>query len=273
MVKILLGIAFFVLLFSTFVLAHEGEKEIPAVTPAQHHSSTALHVMLYAGAIVIALLLIALFGDISSELTKWFLFLGMAIPIIAATLYSAGSTLYLNTASASGGPVHWHTDLEIWNCGKLLDLKEPEGFSNRIGTALFHEHGDNRIHIEGVISDSRQVALQNFFAVVGGHLSNDHLVFPTDAGLVELETGHFCPDGQQGVLQAFLYRVVNPEDTKHWIYQQEKLENFALYVPAPYGTIPPGDCLILEFGPTRATTNKLCESYTVAEQRGELRGS
>ncbi len=261
------------IIFSTLAFAHEGEEEeIHVKTIAQQHSDTATKIIIYATAIIIALTLIALFGDISSNITKWFLFLGMVIPIIIATLYSAGSTIYLNTESASGGPVHWHTDFEIWNCGNKVDLKAPGGFSNRIGTALFHEHGDNRIHIEGVISDTRQVALNYFFAVVGGHLSNDHLVVPTDEGMSEMENGNYC-QGQKGKLQAFLYRVKNPEETKDWIYEQEKIENIASYVPAPYGSIPPGDCLIIEFGPEKERTDKICETYKVAMQEGELNGS
>ena len=273
MVKIFWYIGILLLIASAAVTGHEGEEEETNIaTPAQQHSDSATQVIIYAAAILIALTLIALFGNTSSSTMKWLLFLGMAIPIIIATLYSAGSTIYLNAASASKGPVHWHTDFEVWNCGNLLDLKKPEGFSNRIGSALFHEHGDNRIHIEGVISDTRQVALNYFFAVVGGHLSNDHLVIPTDEGMAEMETGNLC-DGQAGELQAFLHRVANPEDTGNWIYEQEKLEDFEAYVPAPYGNIPPGDCLIIEFGPEKESTDKICETYEAAIQRGELNGS
>ncbi|MDP2735525.1 MAG: hypothetical protein Q8P12_04925, partial [bacterium] len=54
-------------------------------------------------------------------------------------------------------------------------------------------------------------------------------------------------------------------------FYQEKLADPEEYVISPYGTIPPGDCLIIEFGKERERTDRLCTFYQVAEQEGELR--
>jgi len=41
---------------------------------------------------------------------KKILFAAIVIPVVAATIFLAGSTIYLNSVSSSGGPVHWHAD-------------------------------------------------------------------------------------------------------------------------------------------------------------------
>ncbi len=204
---------------------------------------------------------------------KKILFAGIAIPAIAATVALAYATVYLNVASETQGPVHWHADYEIWKCGEKLDLKNPEGFTNRIGTPVFHEHGDARIHVEGVLIDKNDANLGRFFNVTGGLLAQEKMRVPTDAELVEAANGETCSGtGAPGKLQVFLLQVTNPEQAKEWMYEQKKLEHFDDYVPAPYAYVPPGDCIIVEFGEEKETTDKVCESYTTAIERGELRG-
>ena len=225
-----------------------------------------------AGTLLVGFTILALLLDRRQGLDgkKWFLFLGMVLPVILATLYLAGSTVYLNTISESGGPVHWHTDFEIWNCGQHVDLVEPIGLSNRVGTSVLHEHGDQRVHVEGVVVDSATVGLDDFFAAVGGVLGKGTLVVPTDAGLVAMKDGESC-NGGPGLVQVFLYRVNNP-GAKPWVYTQQKLPSIENYVPAPYSNVPPGDCVIIEFDIDKPATDKLCTSYEVVIERGELRG-
>ena len=121
-----------------------------------------------ASIIVGVLILFAIYDKDRSEKTKIFLFLGIIIPIVLVTIYSAGSTIYLNIISETQGPVHWHADFEIWDCGQKIDLINPTGFSNRVGNPVFHEHGDDRIHVEGVVVEKKDVDLHSFFEVIGG---------------------------------------------------------------------------------------------------------
>lgn len=206
----------------------------------------------------------------SSEKLKIALFLGISIPIAVATIHIAVSTIYLNLTSETGGPVHWHADFEVWNCGNQIDLIDPKDLSNRVGTSVSHEHGDNRIHIEGVLAKKEDASLHRFFEGIGGVLTEELLITPTNEGTITIKNNDSC-QGKQGKLQVFLYRIVAGE-TKNWIFVQEKLENFEEYVLSPYANVPPGDCIIIEFGEETKKTNHICKSYEIAIGRGELTG-
>jgi len=212
------------------------------------------------------------FSKEKTEKTKWIFFLAIIIPVILTTAYLTGSTIYLNLISETKGPVHWHADFEIWNCDEKIELIKPEGFSNRVGTPVFHEHGDNRIHVEGVVVDSVEVDLHSFFEVIGGTLTNNYLSVPTNNGIIEMRDGNLC-NGNPGKLQGFLFKIKNPEDTKNWVFEQRKLDDFEDYILSPYSQIPPGDCITIEFDVEKENTNKICETYKVAVQRGDLSGS
>ncbi len=261
------------------VTEHTGGTEEPAQAPlfsvAQVES---LFVKIVLSATIIIILFVVYALLLQKELEKdtarlnrikAVLFLGIAIPAVLSTLALAAGTIYLNTISATSGPVHWHADYEIWNCGKKMDLVAPTGIMNRVGTSVFHEHNDNRIHVEGVVLDPHDAALGHFFEVVGGALNDDYARVPTDHGIVTLRNGENC-NSMPGVLQAFRYRVVNPDDAKQWRYVQEKIDEPKNYILAPYGYVPPGDCIIIEFDLPKEKTDKVCASYPAAENRGEL---
>lgn len=197
-----------------------------------------------------------------------FLFWPIIAVIVAVTAYVAGSTIYLNVVSETGGPVHWHADYEIWKCGEQHQLADPEGFSNRVGETVLHEHNDNRMHIEGVVVDYSDVSIGSFFRSVGGDLHNGQLELPTGHGLVTVKDGDSCGDGV-GTLQVFVWKTVDGKAV------QEKLAgNYEDYVPSPYGNIPPGDCIIFEFGSKlKDKTERMCESYEVAVERGAVKGA
>ena len=95
---------------------------------------------------------------------------------------------------------------------------------------------------------------------------------PTDDRFKEMKNGDLC-NGQPGKLQVFLYKIKNPEQTKNWIFEQTKIENFEDYVLSPYSQIPPGDCIIIEFDVEKEKTELICETYKVSIDRGELSGS
>ncbi len=257
------------MLFLPLVAAYEESDQF--IDKGVQLKNRALSVMMVTGVIIAALVVLAIVEQRKLHNRKRLFFLTIALPIVFATLFTAGTTIYLNQISATKGPVHWHADFEIWNCGKKIDLLNPTGLSNRVGTPVFHEHNDNRIHVEGVVLHPEDVALKMFFNVVGSFLTTEELRLPANEGIVTMRNGELC-NGKTGKLQVFVYKVINPEETGNWGYQQEKVENFAQYVLSPYSQVPPGDCIIIEFDEEKEKTNKMCTTYKVAEQRGELRG-
>ncbi len=195
----------------------------------------------------------------SHEGLKMPLFLSLVLVILANTFYLVGSTLYVNSKSVTGGPVHWHADFEVWDCGQEIELVDPKPPSNIVGSPLLHEHNDKQIHIEEAIFDEKEVSLGVFFRVVGGELHSDYLKFPTNNGIVERRNGDLCSDGQPGNLQVFLYKAGS--------FEQQTLEDPENYLMTPEQKVPPGDCLIIEFGPIREQTDKLCQSYQVIKEK------
>lgn len=204
-----------------------------------------------------------------SEFGQKTIFAFIVIPIALATVYLSGTTVYLNMISKTGGPVHWHADYEIWACGSRYELIDPTGWDNKIGSPLFHEHNDNRMHIEGVVFDHAEVNLKRFFYESGSKLAMNELTMRTTESLKTWKNGEMC-DSERAVLQVFLYKVVNPEKTGARTFRQEKLTDFENYVVSPYSLVPPGDCLIIEFGKEKTKTDKICETYEIAIEKGEL---
>ena len=198
-----------------------------------------------------------------SESLKLFLFWSMTVVIVFVTLFIAGRTVHKNITSISGGPIHWHADFKIFNCGEELDLVDPRGLVNRIGTSVLHEHGDNRIHVEGVLEKREDASLSSFFEVIGGEMKPNILKIPTNEGFVTMGNGNSC-NGERGVLQVFKY------STDGTTIKQEKLSNFTGYVLKAESIIPPGDCLIIEFDRLKNKTNNICKFYEIEINKGNL---
>jgi hypothetical protein len=273
-VGLLSGVCIIVFLLAAVVFAHSDQSDIITrdyLITEENVRTSSVKVVIGASILVAILTVISLLNKDMSSRTKAFLFWSLAVVITLSTVYVAGSTIYLNMVSVTKGPVHWHSDFEMWKCGEKLDLANPAGLSNRIGTPVFHEHGDNRVHVEGVVVRHNDVDFHTFFDAIGGSLENNRIVFPVHEGMVSVENGDLC-SGEPGTLQAFLYRVQNPDPTVNtgFVYTQEKIENFEDYVLAPYINVPPGDCIILEFDVEKERTDRICESYRVAEENGDL---
>lgn len=251
-------------------------------------------------ALVTVLLVIAgmLFKERQPKL-KTPIFLLLAGVIGSTTLFLFGSTVYLNVVSDSGGPVHWHADVEYWACGSEIELRDPYRFlSNKIGTATLHEHDDKRIHLEGVVVDEDEDAtLGNFMHVIDGNLEKGTITIPVHQDYVAeddidgdevdasnllyleslirgsgnsryltLNNGDMCgegPDAEPGELQVFVYNYNKDDDT----YTQTKLEDPESYVYAPYPNVPPADCIIFEFDTPKDFTNKLCQQYGLKDSK------
>ncbi len=218
------------------------------------------------------LIIIFIFKNGLSNTNKKIIYSLLAVIVSMITVYFVVTTIHINVISETKGPVHWHADFEVWKCGEKTGLIEPKGLSNRVGTAVLHEHNDNRIHVEGVVVEKGDVDLYSSFKAVGGVLAKGYFMMPTDEGTLEMRDGESC-NGREGKLQVFLYKITNPDSSKKWIYRQEKLQDFDEYVLSPYSNVPPGDCIIIEFDAEKESTDKICASYIAAISRGELSGN
>lgn len=270
--KVFLIVSVLLLLLFSIAYAHLEEETHEEKMDAESLKSTSIKYIEIASFISVFLIIVSLYTKDKNEKTKWLLFLGVVIPIAASTAYLAYSTVYLNLVSETQGPVHWHADYEIWVCGKQIELVKPKGLSNRIGSPLFHDHGDNRIHVEGVVADTRNVDLHSFFETVSSNLDKNVLEIPTENEVVKVKNGDSC-NGEEAKLQAFVYKVINPDNAKSWIFRQKKIGNFPEYILSPYSNVPPGDCIIIEFSPEKEKTGHICQTYKAAMDRGELSGS
>lgn len=212
---------------------------------------------------VLAVLTILSLLNKGSEVLKYILFGLICSVVVFNTTYLIFSTILTNQQSVTKGPVHYHADFEIWSCGQKVDLVDPHGLENKVGTPIFHEHNDNRIHVEGSVIDYQEINLGGFFRTIGGEMNNESLTIPTNDGVVTLENGMMCK-GVLGELQVFVYK------TKGDSFYQEKLDNPDQYVLSPHSKVPPGDCIIIEFDRPKDQTDKLCNFYQVAKEKGEI---
>ncbi len=223
-----------------------------------------LYLMICAAVFLLGLAIISLRAKLDTE-SKKLLFFAIVLVTLIPTIFISSATVYLNIISSSGGPVHWHADFEIWNCGKEVELIHSHGLSNKVGTPTLHTHDDKRIHVEGLVMKPQDINLSNFFNAVGGELNSNMLSVPTGDGLVRMKNGMSCKS-EKAELQVFIYKT-----DKDNYFSQKKVDP-ASYVMSPESNVPPADCIIIEFSEPKTRTDKLCRSYKVAEQTGKLKG-
>ena len=265
----LASVLFFYLTSIVFAHGDELTEEVMEVVPTLEETirSNSIKIIVVATIIIVISVLLTIFLKNAGEGLKKILFSLIVVPTVVGTLFMAGSTFYLNFQSISGGPVHWHAEYEIWDCDEQLELVDPEGLSNKVGSATLHEHNDNWIHLEGVVTDESEASLGKYFDVIGGNIADDGFRVPTNEGLISRHNGDLCPDGLEGVMQVFVYQTENK------VYTQKKIDNPASYLISPSGSIPPGDCIIIEFDPLeKEKTSRLCEQYKLQKLKGNLHG-
>ena len=225
------------------VFAHHAEAPVLGISPL---------FFIQVASFVVGVVALFVFFDKKKKMMehKQFFFLFIAVPVVLSTLYLAGFTLYENAVSETKGPVHWHADYQVWVCGERINLVDPTFPSNKIGTPLFHEHDDDRIHIEGTVKHLTDVSLGNYFSVVGGVLEEGHLRYPGYDAMYEVYDGETCKDGSVGTLKVYVNGKAIPY--------------FSDYVIYPSSHVPPGDCIIVAFDDSESRwTNRLCESWKV----------
>ncbi|MCM2325682.1 MAG: hypothetical protein NDI94_04410, partial [Candidatus Woesearchaeota archaeon] len=177
---------FISLLLISSALAHEEVEE-----KTLDHKLRDNSVFLISYGSLAILLSIGISFFIHSRHHHWPYFLVAAITILI-TSYLVIATINLNLVSETKGPVHWHADFEIYNCGEKLDLIDPKGLSNKIGTPVFHEHNDDRMHVEGVVVEEEHVSLSEFIETIGGELTADSMKIETNDGVVVMNNGDIC---------------------------------------------------------------------------------
>lgn len=226
-----------------------------------------LNIQVVIGAAILLFILLCgalISGENSTHKTKKIIFWSMVSVIAFSSFFFVGTTLYMNISSVTKGPVHWHADFEIIACGKEIGPVDVGGLSNKKGTNVLHEHEDRRIHIEGVVVKEGDVSLESFFAAQGGELTETSFAIPANEGVLRYTNGDQCKDTGPGLWQVFLYT------TDNGIARQQKLDDFVHYVPSPYTNVPPGDCIIFEFGPEKERTDALCDFYQLEVNQGNL---
>lgn len=220
--------------------------------------------LVFGTSVIVAIVFLLVFLTKNKESLKKLFFFAIITPVILTSLFLIGSTIYLNQVSETKGPVHWHADFEIYDCGTPVDLVDPVGLSNKIGTPTFHEHNDGRVHVEGVVLDMEDVSFNSFVTVIGGKITDESIQLPTTKGSLDRSTGDACPDGSLGEWNVFLYSV----EGKNISRERLELSELREHILSPEGSVPPGDCIIMEFGEYKTRTEHLCNFYkTAIEQR------
>lgn len=266
MKKGLILLVFFLLV--NLVLAHGDEAEIVEEVTNRFLEDFLPSYIITAIIIFSAVPFLILY--FTRKVTKQHIYFWIVIYLVSViTLVIVADTINLTINSETKGPVHWHADYQIWNCGKRLDIMEPEKLTNRIGTRLVHEHGDNRIHVEGIIKDIHNADLHNFFNVLGGELTETSFSMPSNDGIVTATDGELC-NGEAAEVQIFAYIAenANPRQKSGFLVEQLKVnEN---YILSPYQDVPPGDCIIIEFDKRKEKTDKICDTYRIAVEQGRM---
>jgi hypothetical protein len=247
-------------------------------------SSLSVRSVLLGSAAVLVLVLIGALVRNRLPRLKLPIFASITVLTLVVTTILISSTIFLNTNSSSKGPVHWHADFEIWACGEPYAatvshpikgdrLRDPTGFlSNKIGTTTYHEHNDFRIHLEGVVVTPGDASLGKFFRVIGGEITNRSLLIPLDDNQTAyFENSEVCPEGtpqasQAGQVQVYAYRALDQESSSGKSqYRQEKVSDPANFIINDHPNVPPGDCIIIEFGPLAERTEHKCHQYKVQD--------
>lgn len=132
---------------------------------------------------------------------------GFILAVLVPSFYAAGAFVHQSQTSWSGGEIHWHADFEVIveedGEYRQLNLIDPSEFcestqhesstmcalNDRTGSTRYHEHNDDRIHLEGIFKEREDATLSAFFETFGGELTNDKLVLPTNNGTVRRVEG------------------------------------------------------------------------------------
>ncbi len=111
-------------------------------------------------------------------------------------------------------PIHWHAKLAVYLCGKYKDLSS-FGRAGMAGNSLTHTHGDNTVHMEGVVRRRSDLTLSNFFKAVGIPFSKDKLF--------NYSNGDLC-DGRPGKVKVLVNRKLVEDFEKYSLIDGDVVE-------------------------------------------------
>ena len=271
--RLVLLVVFLLFVISVFAHGDENRNEDDIDVGMHGFFDSFLPIPLVIGIFILSaipFLILAVTKKEKEKISRQHIIFWIVIYFISAiTLVVVADTINLTINSETKGPVHWHADFEIWKCGKKLDIIDPEGMANRVGSRLFHEHGDGRMHVEGIIKNIEDVDLHNFFKSIGGDLSEISFNIPADHNIIEVSDGELC-NGEPAEVQIFAYVVSNPDARQKSGFLVEQLKVNGNYILSPYQDVPPGDCIIVEFDKRKNKTDKICETYRIAVEQGRI---
>jgi len=249
-----------------YFLAAAVAATIGAIQFFPNYNFVAYVIPVLQAGFVLTLLLAALSFYREEELTmkdKNILMNGFLVAILVPSFYAAGAFMHESQTSWSGGEVHYHADFEILveENGELneLDLVDPGKFcestnhessvmcklNDRTGSKEYHEHNDDRVHLEGTFKKKRDASISAFFEQFNGILENGKLTAPTNDGLVNKQ------DSENMSLKILVNRGTGA--TRHWCiigdqlpredvckddYSGEPAKSPAEYVISPYSRGP-----------------------------------
>lgn len=131
--------------------------------------------------------------------------------------------------------------------------------SNNPAQAWFASEANNQV--DGDIQSS-----ENFPAAVGFGSSDgkDWIENTKDGPLLVLKNGEKCGNSPAPAeLQVFVYSFNKKNNT----YLQKKLTDPTSYNMRDEATVPPGDCVIVEYDVAKSLTDKLCRQYGVRDKK------
>jgi len=167
---------------------------------------------------------------------------GFLLVVLGSSLFTAGAFVHLSQVSWSGGEIHYHADYEVLvedNSGELqrLNLVDPSKFcsgdvqsdymcklNDRTGSTIYHEHNDNRIHLEGVFKNKEDATLGAYFETFNGKLTSSTMKYPTNDGLVEVSES----EDSNKTLKVLVESGV--ADERSW----KVIDNPSEYIVSPY---------------------------------------
>lgn len=209
------------------------------------------YVEMVLGAGTLALLVLAGLAFLNEDgLTmkdKNLLMNGFLVAVLVPSFYTAGAFIHESQTSWSQGEIHWHADFEVIVDGERQDLIDPGNFcgssymcnlNDRTGSTEYHDHNDNRIHLEGVFKERDDATLSAFFETFGGTLTQEKLVMPTDDGWINVtDSGNKTLKVivENGVGSDRNWRFVDPESYVISPYKQGPLLDnmFIIYDDTP----------------------------------------
>lgn len=216
------------------------------------------------------------------------LFTAICFCVLLTTSVLTSTNLYVRFKSDSTGEVVWRSGIEFWACGAELEIVDPSALSNKVGSALLHERDNKQIELTGMVTDKAEDAsLTSFMQKIGGSINSTSLNLPVANRIFEDDSDGDKPsqDGKKmadafvssnangqktasfvsgqkcgsetAVLQTFVYKFVSGDKS----YAQIKLSDPSSYLMGEKESVPPGDCVIVEFAPSKEKTDKLCREY------------